>query len=303
MTSAWDTAGLLPVRPPDDLDDSDVIVTDWGTYWECGFSGWQMMLGWFAGPATLLRYPDEREQFSTVVTRDRAGRRQISRRPMTDEERRADALDVEEQLRARGLPVPPDGFRWFQLVPADGDGRDVRDAFFQVQRSLPERYDLDRETAYARAAVEQLYGLPVTAPPPIPPSAWEPEPVDEQTLASRRKEDSEAAALLPGPPGAVPILRCRNLQRSLPFYAALGFRGQELAGYAVLRHETTELHLSRTSDLAPGGCLIRVPDAGALWQSLNEQPTLGPLDETNPEMATFTVLDPDHNHLIFVSRR
>jgi hypothetical protein len=30
MTSAWDTAGILPIQPPDDLDDHDVVVTDKG---------------------------------------------------------------------------------------------------------------------------------------------------------------------------------------------------------------------------------------------------------------------------------
>ena len=148
-----------------------------------------------------------------------------------------------------------------------------------------------------------MKSLPVTVPPPIPPEAWEPEPEDRRTAASRRAEEARQAEVMTGPPAAVPILRCRNLGRSLAFYATLGFRAEELAGYAVLRDGPTELHLSRTSDLAPGGCLIRVADAAALWQRLQGQETLGPLDDFHSGMVTFTLLDPDNNHLIFASAR
>ena len=166
-------------------------------------------------------------------------------------------------------------------------------AYLRVQRELPGRYDLARETAYARAAVEALYGRPVTPPPPE----------DPRPAAGHGAEPARAAELMAGAPGAVPILRCRELRRSLRFYAALGFRAEELAGYAVLRTDTTELHLSESSAGTPGGCLLRVPDATSLWQQLQGQEMLGPLEDDLPGMVSFTLLDPDNNHLMVVSGR
>jgi hypothetical protein len=303
MTSAWDTAGTLPVRPPDDLDDHDVVVTDHGSYWECGHTDWHLMLAWFAGPGTLKRCPDDRQRSWTVTEEDASGNRRISRRPVGDEEAREADEDVNRLLQERGIPARPAGFRWFQLVPPGGTGHDVVAAYLRVQGDLPARYDPALETAHARAAVEALYGLPVTPPPPIPPQAWEPPPEDARHAAGRRAEHARAAGLLPGAPGAVPILRCRHLRRSLPFYAALGFQAEELAGYAVLRHGATELHVSETSAGGAGGCLLRVPDATALWRQLQGHDMLGPLEDDNPGMTSFTLLDPDGNCLRFVSGR
>jgi hypothetical protein len=44
------------------------------------------MLGWFAGPETLMRYPDNREQRWTVTETDATDDRQISQRRVSDEE-------------------------------------------------------------------------------------------------------------------------------------------------------------------------------------------------------------------------
>jgi hypothetical protein len=96
MTSAWDSAGMLPVRPPDDLDGHDVVVTDRGTYWECGLSDWHLMLGWFAGPDTLMRCPDDREQWWTVIEEDAAGNRRVSRQPAGADD------EIDDFLRERG---------------------------------------------------------------------------------------------------------------------------------------------------------------------------------------------------------
>lgn len=304
MTSAWESAGTLPLEPPDGLDDHDVVVTEQGTYWECGLSDWHLMLGWFAGPETLRRYPDNREQSWTVIEEDASGNRQISQRRITDEELQEAHEDISARLRERGIPALPSGFRWFQLVPRGGTGRDVVETFGRVQGMLPNRHDLALETAYVRAAIEELYGLPVTPPPPIPAEAWEPLPDDQRSDGRQRAQHARAAELMAGAPGAVPILRCRTFRRSLPFYATLGFRAEDLDGYAVLRNGTTELHLSQGSAAAPGGCLIRVPDAAALWQQLRGRlEMLGPLQNDNPGMTSFTLLDPDGNHLIFVSER
>ena len=113
MTSDWEDAGLLPVRPPDDLDDHDVVVTGQGRYWECGHSDWHLMLGWFAGPATLMRCPDTRLRWSTVIEEGSSGDRQISRRRVSEEESREADEEVDQLLCERGIPGPPSGFRWF----------------------------------------------------------------------------------------------------------------------------------------------------------------------------------------------
>jgi hypothetical protein len=159
MTSAWDTAGLLPVRPPDDLGDHDVVVTDQGTYWECGTTDWHLMLGWFAGPETLMRCPDDREHWWTATEEDGSGNRRTTRRRVSDDELREIDEDVNRFLHERGLPAPPSGFRWFQLVPpGGGTGNDVVAAYLRVQRESPGRYDVARETAHTRSAIEELYG-------------------------------------------------------------------------------------------------------------------------------------------------
>jgi hypothetical protein len=234
---------------------------------------------------------------------DASGNRQVSQRLVTDEELREAHDDVNGLLGEREIPAFPRGFRWFQLVPPGGTGRDVVKTYGRVQGELPVRHDLVLETAYTRAAIEELYGLPVTPPPPIPAEAWETLPDDQQSDVRQRAEQARAAGLMAGAPGAVPILRCRTLRRSLPFYATLGFRAEDLDGYAVLRNGTTELHISRGNAGAPGGCLIRVPDATALWQQLQGLEMLGPLENDNPGITTFTLLDPDNNRLIFLSRR
>jgi catechol 2,3-dioxygenase-like lactoylglutathione lyase family enzyme len=120
-------------------------------------------------------------------------------------------------------------------------------------------------------------------------------------VAERRAEEARAARVMTGPPGAVPILTCRDLDSSLRFYAGLGLRAEELPGYAVLRDGPVEVHLSQTVRAAPGGCLIRVPDAAARWRRWNGRGALGPLDAGNPDMVRFTLIDPDGNQLIFVS--
>ena len=303
MSSAWDMAGLLPVAPPEDMGAGDVVVTGQGTYWECGLTDWHLMLGWFAGPGTLLRYPDTRAPWWQVTETDAAGDRRTSERRFTDEEQREHDAEINELLQERGIPDRPGGFRWFQLVPPGGTGRDVTAAYTRVQSELPERYDVARETAYTRAAIEELYGLPVTPPPPIPPEAWEPEPEDPHDAERRRTEEAQVAEAMTGPPGAVPILGCRDLQRTLRFYAALDFEAEELAGYAILRNGTTELHISRHTGATPGACLIRIPDAAALWHRIQGRDGLEPLDAGNPGMVQFTLRDPDGNYLRFISGR
>ncbi|GLY06716.1 hypothetical protein Acsp01_70950 [Actinoplanes sp. NBRC 101535] len=296
MIASWDDAGTLPVRPPGTLDDHDVVVTGQGRYWECGDSDTHLMLGWFAGPETLLRYPDDREQWATVIREPGTGAREVTQEPLSEDDLRQLRDDTDEYLAEYGIPPVPPGFRWFQRVPPDGTGRDVLAAFVRAQGELPPRLDPAVAAAHIRAAVQALYGLPVTPPPPIQPSAENP-----RRPARRFAVETRAVELLTGPAGAIPILSTRDLDRSLAFYGRLGFRGEQLPGYAVLTQEDTELHISGTSRHSPTGCLLRVDDAAARWEQLRDEPTLGTLEDDVPGMLTFVLLDPDGNHLRFVS--
>ena len=54
---------------------------------------------------------------------------------------------------------------------------------------------------------------------------------------------------------------------------------------------------------APACCGLRVADARELWQRLGAEERLGPLDDDNPGMVSFTLLDPDGNTLVFAGPR
>jgi catechol 2,3-dioxygenase-like lactoylglutathione lyase family enzyme len=104
----------------------------------------------------------------------------------------------------------------------------------------------------------------------------------------------------------VPILQCLDLQRSVTFYGRLGFEAHQMSGYAVFVAGGAELHLSRTVRAVPGGCLIHVGDVSALRNELNDRgiEPLGPVEEEGEPgtgLRSLTVIDPDGNHLRFVS--
>ncbi len=318
-SSGWHLAGMLPFAPPQTLDDHDVLDTGQGRYWECGVSDWHLLAGWLAGPETLMRFPDDREHWIRVQCVTETGDLEVSRRLETAEERRERDEWTNEYLRDLGLPERPDGYRWFQRVPDGLTGRDVLAAAGRAQGELPDGLEARLTVPFLRAAVQQVYGLTVAPPPPLPAEAWQPQPVDPRLEAGQRAERRRTAELLSAPLSgpahrsdiaepplsAVPILRCARLERSLRFYAQLGFNAEELAGYAVLRYGGVTLHLSRTTEVVPGGCLINVSDAARLWRHLRDQgvPMLGRLDETNEHLSTFVLLDPDGNQLRFAGPR
>jgi hypothetical protein len=59
----WDTVALLPVTPPPDLTEEDVLAVGQRRYWECGYSGWHLMLGWLSCSAMLMRAFDNRDRY------------------------------------------------------------------------------------------------------------------------------------------------------------------------------------------------------------------------------------------------
>jgi hypothetical protein len=318
-SSGWHLAGMLPFAPPDTLDDHDVLDTGRGRYWECGLSDWHLLAGWLAGPETLMRFPDHREHWITEHCITETGDVEVSRRLETAEERQERDDWTNEHLRDLGLPERPNGYRWFQRVPDGLTGRDVLAAAGRAQAELPDGLAMRLTVPFIRAAVQQVYGLPVTPPPPLPAEAWTPQEVNPRVGADVRADRQRTAQLLSAPLSgpahrsdivdpplsAVPILRCARLERSLRFYALLGFDAEELAGYAVLRCGDVTLHLRRTTDVVPGGCHFHVADAARLWRQLRDQgvPMLGRLDETNEHLSTFVLLDPDNNCLRFASPR
>ncbi|MCX4471412.1 hypothetical protein C5N14_28200 [Micromonospora sp. MW-13] len=102
----WDDVPLSPAPPIGD------------EYIELPESGWGGLVGWCAGPARLIRVPDQVEAHITTVTRSSpAGDEQYSRPRTYDEQAIADA-DINDYLHACGAPARPTGYRWFLRLPA-----------------------------------------------------------------------------------------------------------------------------------------------------------------------------------------
>jgi catechol 2,3-dioxygenase-like lactoylglutathione lyase family enzyme len=111
---------------------------------------------------------------------------------------------------------------------------------------------------------------------------------------------------------AIPVLPMRDAQRTLAFYARLGFENvgaEEWPDeYLVLRSGDVELHFFRWDDLNPHSsaalCHLRVPDADALhrlWTPLDLPsegvPRMSRINGTPWGMRQFALVDPDGNCL------
>lgn len=104
---------------------------------------------------------------------------------------------------------------------------------------------------------------------------------------------------------AIPILPSRSLDRTLAFYARLGFTG-EIAGdgYAIVERGDVELHFFRHEALVPAAsdfmCYVRVADVDA-WHAAFAPaglpgagiPRLTPPEETPWGMREFALVDED----------
>jgi hypothetical protein len=125
----------------------------------------------------------------------------------------------------------------------------------------------------------------------------------EERAAARMSVPRRAATSAPGTAlSAVPILRCADLDRTVAFYAMLGFEADPLPGYAVLHRDGVELHVSRTYDVVPGACLIHVRDVARVREHLRElgAEKLGPIEDEGTSLRGFVILDPDGNHIRIV---
>jgi len=111
---------------------------------------------------------------------------------------------------------------------------------------------------------------------------------------------------------AIPILPCRDLDRTLAFYGALGFsldfEQLEPAPYAIVSFDEAELHFFVRPELEPpsviSGGYLRIENADAIhraWSRLglpaSGAPSLGPIDDREWGMREFELVDPDGNRL------
>ena len=115
----------------------------------------------------------------------------------------------------------------------------------------------------------------------------------------------------------IPILPCRDLDESIPFYEALGFertyRQRRPNPYAVVTREDIHIHLFGIEDFDPeqsyGSVIVAVPDPDALYQAFavglrayGKLPSVGIPRILRPRtkqgtVRGFSVVDPGGNWL------
>ncbi|MEV5819553.1 DUF5956 family protein [Micromonospora haikouensis] len=101
----WDDVPLSPTPPTGD------------EYVELPENGWGGLVGWCAGPARLVRIPDQVEAHTTrVFCSSPAGDEQYSR-PRTQEEQVDIDADINGYLHDCDVPARPAGYRWFLRLP------------------------------------------------------------------------------------------------------------------------------------------------------------------------------------------
>ncbi|WP_130510087.1 DUF5956 family protein [Krasilnikovia cinnamomea] len=135
--ASWTAVALLPEPPPVDLADRTTFRTSAGEFWECGDSGWDLMIGWLADPATLARFPDHRMHRWEVTEETITGVRSYTR-PTTDDEQKEFEEDQNVFLHDMGLPADrPTGFRWLQRLPDGVTVEKIHSATLRAQRDMP----------------------------------------------------------------------------------------------------------------------------------------------------------------------
>ena len=151
---------LLPFAPRPDWAKDQTVVVDGRQYWECGTSGWDLMLGWLSGPETLMRSPDNREHYWDVVEHLPGGGVTESRQPMPPEDRLEIEDSENEYLDVAGLPSDrPYGYRWFQVLPGDVVAEDINAAACQAidAAGLTHSRYISKAVPHIRAALQRLY--------------------------------------------------------------------------------------------------------------------------------------------------
>jgi hypothetical protein len=155
----WASATLLPIEPPPDLAENETIVV-WGLqYWECGSSGWALLLGWLCGPATLIRTADNRDHHMTV-TEHAQGQAETIRQPTPPEVLHEITDTQNEYLDSAGLPSNrPHGFRWFQVLPDGLTADDIAEAAYDAidAAGLTNSRHISESVPHIRQALRHLY--------------------------------------------------------------------------------------------------------------------------------------------------
>jgi hypothetical protein len=105
---------------------------------------------------------------------------------------------------------------------------------------------------------------------------------------------------------AIPILPCRDLDRTATFYAPAGFAETErYEGYLLLNNDAVELHFSQEETVHPGTCFVHVTDVTAMWKHLRHLGVTGAGDLADQDygLREFVLTDPDGNRIRFGSPR
>jgi catechol 2,3-dioxygenase-like lactoylglutathione lyase family enzyme len=108
---------------------------------------------------------------------------------------------------------------------------------------------------------------------------------------------------------AIPKLASMDMQRSVDFYARLGFTGHAVEGaYAIVRRDAVELHFWLSNDPAHAqmtGCRVNVDDVDALYAEYLPHGIVHPNDPLADKpwgLREFSIIDVDGNLLTFASR-
>lgn len=106
---------------------------------------------------------------------------------------------------------------------------------------------------------------------------------------------------------AIPILPSRSLEKTLAFYARLGFEGEIVAAeYAIVTHGPVEIHFFAHPGVQPdasfAGCYVRVGAVDAVFDRFRQAglpgrgiPRMDVLENKPWGMREFAVVDEDGN--------
>ena len=150
---------MLATPPPSGLTEEQTITVGGRQYWECGHTGWHLMLGWLSGPETLMRVSDNRDHYWDVTEHTPTGIK-TGRQPMAPDDRREIEDDQNAYLDYAGLPSDrPHGYRWFQVLP---DGLTVEDVHAAANEAidtagLTESRYISKAVPHMRTALLRLY--------------------------------------------------------------------------------------------------------------------------------------------------
>ncbi|RZU52790.1 hypothetical protein EV385_4674 [Krasilnikovia cinnamomea] len=165
--TAWETAPVLDGTTPDDLLADEPFQTPSGSYWECGHTGWDLMLAWLAGPESIARFPDTRTHHWQVAEEMGPGTREY-RLPILADELAENENAADEYLRDGGVPDRrPRGYRWFQLLPEGWLPSEIHAA---AHRAIAESGVLSGHPRdllpIVRVAIGRIYGSDTGSPGP-----------------------------------------------------------------------------------------------------------------------------------------